>query len=85
MPDLSPVMAIISKAQLSALLGAGYRVLPIEPTTEMIDAGRLQMPIEGDFSFSGGMTRFVPRARQQCVPPEGVYRAMADAAPRHLP
>ena len=76
--DLSALMC----AALSAVprVPEGYWLAPDEPTPEMIEAGRMEMPVEVRYWQEGNMLHAEPIPISKCVSPATVYRAMRDAA-----
>lgn len=59
----------------------GWKLVPVEPTPQMIDAGRYEMPAEVDYWQQRGVLRAQPRPLNECVPPGNVYTAMLSASP----
>ena len=59
---------------------AGLVVVPAEPTDAMIEAGRMEMPVQVKYWQEGGTIHAKPVPAHEAVSPAGPYRAMIAAA-----
>lgn len=65
-------------AKAKAALSVFIRRVLREPTPEMIEVVRQEMPVEVDHYQRGGMLHAEIRPRDKCVPPQNLLSALAD-------
>lgn len=72
----------VATSVLAAIEREGWKVVPVEPTEEMLKAGHLAMPVEYKYWQEGGMLHAEIRPHHECVSAASPWSAMLSASPK---
>lgn len=70
--------------RLAGRVPEGWKMVPMEPTREMLHEIKGAMPVEVDYFLKDGTLHAEITPESKCVSPASVYRAMLSASPPFL-